>query len=178
MDFGCGQGASVPVLMTALAAESALGVDVSKSLLEVARREVQGPNIDFALIDEHVPAQDFDCVYCNGVFHHVPAAERSDAAGYVYRSLKPGGVFGLWENNPWNPGTHLVMRRIKFDHDAEMLTANEARRLLLSEGFEIISTHSAFFFPRWLSALRPLEGLVSRTGLGAQYLVVARKGRA
>jgi hypothetical protein len=25
------------------------------------------------------------------------------AVDYVYRSLRPGGLFAFWENNPWNP---------------------------------------------------------------------------
>jgi trans-aconitate methyltransferase len=178
MDFGCGQGASVPLLITALNADSALGVDVSRSLLDDARRNVQGANIAFATTDEYVPAGDFDCVYCNGVFHHLPVPDQKTAVDYVSRCLRPGGVFGLWENNPCNPGTHLVMRRIEFDRDAVMLSPAEAMKMLESAGFEIVRTRSAFFFPRFLSLLRPLERLLSRTRLGAQYLVVARKGNA
>ena len=40
-------------------------------------------------------------------------------------ALRPGGLFAFWENNPWNPGTRLVMSRIPFDRDAITLSALE-----------------------------------------------------
>ena len=49
-----------------------------------------------------------------------------DICGFVRQGLRPGGVFALWENNPWNPGTRLVMRRIPFDRNAVLLSARAA----------------------------------------------------
>src|SRR5437870_1900508 len=54
----------------------------------------------------------FDLCYCNGVFHHIPPHERLGAARLIFRSLARGGHFALFENNPLNPGTRMVMRRI------------------------------------------------------------------
>jgi hypothetical protein len=84
-------------------------------------------------------------------------------------------VFAVFENNPWNPGTRLVMRRIPFDRDAETLSPPAGRRLLRSAGFEVLRTDFVFFFPRALHILRPLERRLARLPLGAQYLVLARK---
>ena len=109
------------------------------------------------------------------MFHHIPPAEREAAVAYVHGALRPGGIFALWENNPWNPGTRLVMRRIPFDRDAETLSAPATRRLLRAGGFEIERTDFLFVFPRPLRALRPLERRLARAPLGAQYLVLARK---
>ena len=60
--------------------------------------------------------------YCNGVFHHIPLVERSAAVACVNRALRAGGLFALWENNPWNPGTRYVMAHCDFDRDAITLT--------------------------------------------------------
>jgi hypothetical protein len=89
--------------------------------------------------------------------------------------LRPGGFFALWENNPWNPGTRWIMRRIPFDRDAIPLPPPEARRLVSSAGFAVLGTRYCFYFPRALRALRPLERLGHGVPLGAQYCVLARK---
>lgn len=94
---------------------------------------------------------------------------------FVRAALRPGGYFAFWENNPWNPGTVAIMRRIPFDRDAIMISPTEARRLLGAAGFEVVSVDSLFYFPRMLSWLRPLEPALSRLPLGGQYLALARR---
>ncbi len=79
----------------------------------------------------------------------------------------------LFENNPWNPGTRLVMSRIPFDRDAVLVRPGEARRLLEAAGLEPRFTGFYFYFPRWLGALRPIERRLVRLPLGAQYGVFA-----
>jgi len=127
------------------------------------------------VLKNHQPAADFDLAFCNGVFHHIPLSERADAVNHVLRSLKPGGIFALWENNPWNPGTRYVMSKIPFDRDAITLAPPNARKLLHDGGFEILQTDFQFFFPRPLCWFRGLEPLLAKIPLGAQYQVLARK---
>jgi hypothetical protein len=93
----------------------------------------------------------------------------------VYRSLKPGGLFAFWENNPWNPGTRLIMSRVSFDRDAITLAPPEARQLLRGVGFDIVHTTSAFYFPRALRWCRVMEPMLAPIPLGGQYMVLARK---
>jgi SAM-dependent methyltransferase len=174
LDFGCGTGQATPFLLAGLGASKVIGVDVSPAQLNVARRD-HGSAAVFQTVDEFQPAGQIDVAFCNGVFHHIPPGERAAMAGYVFRSLRPGGVFALWENNPWNPATHVVMRRIPFDRDAIMLSPPEARRLLSGAGFDVVSVRFAFVFPRLLRWLRWLEPLIARLPAGAQYQVLARK---
>ena len=89
-------------------------------------------------------------------------------------SLAPCGLFAFWENNPWNPGTRLVMKRIPFA-DAITLSPPEARRLLATGGLEILRTDFLFFFPRALSIFRRLERGLSSLPLGAEYEVLCQK---
>jgi SAM-dependent methyltransferase len=175
LDFGCGTGDTVPLLLDRLGAERAVGVDVSEKSLQVARRSVPRENVTFTPLDDYRPAGDMDLAYCNGVFHHIPVDERAAALDFVRRALRPGGLFALWENNPWNPGTRYVMSRIPFDKDAITLTPPETRRLLRAGGFAVVRTDYRFIFPRALRALRALEGRLARLPFGAQYQVLARK---
>jgi len=127
------------------------------------------------LRSDYEPRAEADMAFSNGVFHHIQPPERRDALDYISRSLRPGGLFVFWENNPWNPGTRFVMSRIPFDRDAITISPPNARRLLRGAGFEILRTDHLFFFPRALRWLRPLERGLTAVPLGAQYLVLARK---
>jgi trans-aconitate methyltransferase len=175
MDFGCGTGSSVPVLVEALGATSGVGIDSSTGLLETARRAHQSERVRFMSLDEWTPCGEIDLAYCNGVFHHIPKADRAGALRYIYRALRPGAVFSFWENNPWNPGTRYVMRQTPFDRDAEPLSPITARRLLKAGGFRPLETTFIFVFPRLLRRLRPVEPFLSRVPLGAQYHILCSR---
>lgn len=175
LDFGCGTGSSVPYLLTLPGAQTLTGVEVSAKSIQVARREHGKPNVSFRLIGEYKPVAEFSLAFCNGVFHHIPLSERASAISYIFTALKPGGLFALWENNPWNPGTRIVMSRIPFDKDAITLSYLETKERLRKGGFEILGADFAFYFPRSLAFMRPLEGIFRKVPLGAQYMVLARK---
>jgi SAM-dependent methyltransferase len=174
LDYGCGTGSTSPLLQDVLGARSVVGVDTSQEEIAVAKGK-SGNGLSFATIDELKPQGDIDVAYCNGVFHHVPLDKRAGAIQYVRDSLRLGGLFALWENNPWNPGTRLVMSRIPFDRDAILVSAREARRLARAGGFEVLSTHFLFVFPKVLGALRKFEASLASLPLGAQYQVLCRK---
>jgi SAM-dependent methyltransferase len=155
LDFGCGIGSGT-MLAEILNTVNVLGVGVSARSIDQARQA--NPDLRFMTLAEYVPASEFDLAFCNGVFHHIPPPERLSAVAVVLRSLRPGGRFAFWENNPWNPGTRYVMARLEFDRDAITLTARQARRLLLR-------------------FLRRYEPRLSRWPLGAQYQVLCEKPR-
>jgi ubiquinone/menaquinone biosynthesis C-methylase UbiE len=175
LDYGCGTGATAPALVEDLGAASVTGVDVSSDSIDIARKHYADGNVRFTTMDQWQPAGEYDLAYCNGVFHHIEPALRRRALADISRALSPRGYFAFCENNPWNPGTRLVMSRISFDRDANMLSARHARKLLAGAGFEIITTDFLFFFPRALAILRPLEPGLTRVPVGGQYMVLCRK---
>ena len=175
LDYGCGTGSTTPFLLGQLAAKRVLGVDISARSIEVARAAHGSDRVRFEVISDKAPQEPADLAYCNGVFHHIPPERRDSAVAWIHASLRPGGMFALWENNPWNPGTRFVMWRCPFDGDAVTLPPPQAAALLARGGFEILGVTFQFIFPRFLGALRPAEPLLSRLPLGAQYLVLARK---
>jgi SAM-dependent methyltransferase len=175
IDYGCGTGSTSPLLLEHLHAGRVLGLDPSKRSLETAQRDFGAERLQFSLLDEYEPTGTVDLVYCNGVFHHIPLQDRSRTVQKLFRALRPGGLFSLWENNPWNPGTQYVMSRVSFDRDAIKLSALQSRKLVRSEGFHILQTDFVFFFPRLLKFLRPAEKFMSGFPLGAQYQILCRK---
>ena len=175
MDFGCGDGNSTPYLLKLPGAEHIHGVDVSSDSIKRAQANYASRTISFDVINDTPPESRFDLVFSNGVFHHIPLSERPSAISYIFSALRPGGLFVLWENNPWNPGTKLIMSRIPFDKDAITLTYLEAKRRIRAGGFNVLSAEFAFYFPRCLSVFRGLEPALKRIPLGAQYSVLGRK---
>ena len=177
LDFGCGDGATTPLLLRTLNAQSALGVDVSAKSLEIARKEHGSDQIDFESIAEFQPSGQMDLAYCNGVFHHIVPTQRAKALSLVQGALRGGGLFSFWENNPWSLATRYVMSRCAFDCDAIMLSPPGARALLKEGSFEILRTDFRFIFPKSLRALRRLEDWIYRVPLGTQYQILCRKIR-
>jgi SAM-dependent methyltransferase len=175
LDFGCGTGSSAPFLLKLPEIQELVGVDVSAKSIEVARRLHESDRVKFHSSTEFAPQADMDLAFCNGVFHHIPLDRRRQAIEKVWAALRPGGLFAFWENNPWNPGTRYVMSRIPFDRDAVTLSARTAGKLLAEGRFEIIRSDFLFYFPRFLSWLRPAEALLRTLPLGAQYQLLARK---
>jgi SAM-dependent methyltransferase len=174
LDFGCGTGTSTPYFFDLLKATSVIGADPSEASLEIARADWGSLSATFVQ-PKAIKEEDIDLAFCNGVFHHIDPSNRAEAAALVYRSLRPGGLFAFWENNPWNPLTRLSMRRVPFDADAIMLWPGETRHLLKQCGFEVLFTDYKFFFPRPLAALRFLEPSLRWCVMGAQYLVLCRR---
>ncbi len=175
LDYGCGVGSTSPLLAEQFGLAQTIGVDVSPRSIELARARESSQRCSFFLMRDYQPDASLDLAYCNGVFHHIPLDQRLAAAKYVHDALRPGGIFALWENFAWNPGTRYVMAHCVFDKDAITLTPRQARRLLLAAGFEILRTDYAFVFPRFLKFFRPLEKLLAKFPLGAQYQVLAQK---
>ena len=175
LDYGCGVGLAAPHLIEAFLPAELWGYDPAAAAIARASAEASREHIHFTSDPEALPRNSFDGAYVNGVFHHIVPSERPSAFEIVYQALRPGGWFAFWENNPWNPGTRVIMRRVPFDRDAVTITPPEARKLLRQAGFAVVRTDAWFLFPRALSWLRPLERLVHKLPLGGQYLVLACK---
>lgn len=175
LDFGCGTGGACMPLTSALGLTSYLGYDPSPASIMESRQVLGGEHTSFEFSEQAVPSGVFDLVFTNGVFHHIPPAERARCVRAVWSALKPGGWFAFWENNRWNPIVHFLMSRVPFDKDAQMLFPHQARRLISSGGFEIVCTDYLFVFPAMLKGLRPLEPMLCKLPLGGQYMVLARK---
>lgn len=176
LDFGCGLGYASKRLHDLFPGAEITGVDTSEKALEHARERNTSPRIRFQTVRELAcDTSHYDLCYVNGVFHHIPPPERPGALALIYGRLGREGALALFENNPWNFGTRMVMARIPFDRDAVMLSPLHTADLLRKSGFEVARTDSLFFFPRSLKVMRPAERILSWTRLGAQYVVFGVK---
>ena len=176
MDFGCGTGMSLSLLANIFDAEEVIGLDTSEESLAVARESVGNRPVRLATPEQYLPQQDLDLVFCNGVFHHIPAAEQRAAMNYIYRCLRPGGMFAMWENNPWNPIHAFAMKHSEIDKNAVPLTPPESRRLVAFGAIPSDSNRlSVFSSQAILPGFIRSEKWLIKVPLGAQYQVLARK---
>lgn len=178
LDFGCGIGDSTAALAKRFPhADVVVGADTAERALDHAARHHGSSVVDFMTIGAlSKKNDDFDLCYVNGVFHHIVPEERPGAMALLFRAMRSGAVLALFENNPWNPGTRMVMSRVPFDREAVTLSIPETRRMVRDAGFaEEIARRTLFYFPRPLAALRKLEPMLGGLPLGAQYYVMARR---
>jgi SAM-dependent methyltransferase len=176
LDFGCGIGTATAHLAERFPHAEILGVDTSENALDYAREHYGSDRVRFGGLAQLPQEGDFDLCHVNGVFHHIELESRIGAVQNIYRALRSGGRLALFENNPWNPGTRMVMSRIPFDRDAITLSPPETKHLLRTGGFtQPALSWSLFYFPRPLAFLRCTERALSYLPLGAQYCVLATK---
>jgi len=127
LDFGCGIGDSSQYLKKCFPNAAVFGVDTSEGAIEYAKSTY--PDITFQT-NEGFNEGAFDLCYCNGVFHHIDLEKRKEALEYVNSKLSVGGFFSMFENNPLNPGTRYIMRKIPFDKDAIPIYHYNAKKIL------------------------------------------------
>ncbi len=111
LDIGCGAGETT--LDLAVTGAHAVGVDISRPLLDVARRRSEGrPDVEFLEADAQTypfePAS-FDAVFSR--FGVMFFADPPAAFANIRRALKPGGrlVFVCWRAPADNPVISLPM---------------------------------------------------------------------
>jgi SAM-dependent methyltransferase len=173
LDFGCGFGDASQHLAATFPDAEVVGIDTAEKAIEHARATHGSDRVRFEPLRGFDARERFDLCYVNGVFHHIPPADRVGAVEMVWKALVPGGRFALFENNPWNPGTRLLMRRLEFDRDAIPISPPEAQRLLRRGGFaRCAPPQFLFWFPRPAAILRFAEPWLVRVPFGAQYLVL------
>ena len=105
LDVGCGTGFYYPLLSQH--AESVVGVDVSRAMLDEAEQLIERQQLTNCSVQEcsalELPFEDasFDTVHCWDVLHHVSDVPKT--LGEIDRVLKPGGRFIAVEPNLLNP---------------------------------------------------------------------------
>jgi ubiquinone/menaquinone biosynthesis C-methylase UbiE len=177
LDFGAGVGNSVPLVRKYLPSARLTCLDVSAKSLEVGSSRFPGcaEFIQFDGTRIPVPDASFHIVFAACVFHHIDGGEHVGLLSEFRRVLAPGGMAFVFEHNPANPLTTHAVNKCPFDENAKLIPARTMRKSFESAGFNSPQIRFRIFFPRLLSALRPLEMSMTWLPLGAQYYAFAEK---
>lgn len=175
LDVGCGHGELLR--MGAGDFGKVAGCDPSAEMIGACK------DLDIVLQTEpaRLPFSDqsFDLVTAVCVYHHVKPETRPALTAEISRVLRPGGVAGIIEHNPFNPVTQLIIHRTPVDADALLLRAGTARRLLDQAGFDRSERIYFLYFPeRFYRKASKLESWLRWAPGGGQYAVFGRKPRA
>lgn len=177
LDFGAGIGNSIPFFRKYFINAELTCLDVSEKSLQIAKERFPD-QAEFVEFDgKSIPYLDntFDVVFTACVFHHIESSEHNVLLKEILRVLIPGGIFVVFEHNPYNPLTRHVVNSCIFDENAELITAKDFKDKLVQTGFENISVKYRIFFPHILKNIRFLEKWLSWLPLGAQYYMVGSK---
>lgn len=177
LDFGAGNGSSVPYVNKHFPNVQLTCLDVSHRSLEVAEKRF--PNLArYVHFDgTQIPFPDgyFDIAYAACVFHHIDHDKHISLLKELNRVIRPGGNLFVFEHNPYNPLTVRVVNNCVFDENAHLIRGSDMRKRLLGAGFNNASIHYRLFFPHVLRALRPLEKAMTWLPLGGQYYALANR---
>ena len=178
LDYGTGIGNSIPFIRKYFPDSKITGLDISKLSLEYAENLHKQPDTDFIPFEgAEIPAgpDRFDLAFAACVFHHIPLDKHSDCVKHILRVLKPGGLFMIYEHNPYNPLTVRAVNTCPFDVNANLVSAGYVKKLLLNSGMVDVRCEYRVFYPGILKFLRTTEPFLTKIPLGGQYFVVGRK---
>ena len=171
LDVGCGDG-RLDAMLEPLELH---GVDVSPEMVAAAAENV--PQGRFQVADgTRLPFSDgaFDLTFTVCALHHVEPPDRPGYMRELARVTRPGGLVVVFEHNPVNPLTRLVVHRCVFDEGVVLVGRRRLGMLARSAGLTVEETRYILFFP-WTHAPFPqLERLLASVPAGAQYFLAAR----
>lgn len=168
LDLCCGTGAGADVLRR-VCGELVVGVDISRGMLEVARRNLTGARVGWVRADAMtLPfGAEFDVVVCLGALGHVVAADQERFIGEVARVLRPGGRFVFVTSHPPKPTSPEFWLTHGFN------AAMRVRNALISPQF--VMYYLTFLLPEVRGQLETAGLMVEETPLGRLTIVTATK---
>ena len=177
LDFGMVIGNSIPFLSEYFPSSNLHCVDISEKSLAVVS-EKYGSFGDFQVFYGKTTTysdETFDMVFSVGLFHHVPFGEHSNLVCDVFRTLKNGVIFMIYEHNPFNPLTLHAVNTCTFDENVVLLKPKRVSHLFHEVGMVVVVEEFRVFSPNILKLLQPLEKCLTWFPLVAQYFVVGKK---
>jgi SAM-dependent methyltransferase len=179
LDFGCGDGNSAKHCNQLMPQSNYFGIDVSEKSIEVANTKSSNTN-NFTHFDGYnIPYENdfFDVVFAANVFHHIHFELHLNLFKEIYRVLKKGGKFYLFEHNPWNPITRHIVNTCPFDDDAVLLNPIYSKKTFKKLNFESVKINFILFFPRnkVFQPFLSVEKKLKKIPFGGQYYAVSTK---
>jgi SAM-dependent methyltransferase len=181
LDFGCGNGRMLKTLLESDAVKPLVehgrlrlfGFDTSAESINEAQNLMGDDRVCLVSDLNHLPKDvRFDFVISCHVFHHIPPAERAETVACLASWMKPSSRLVIWEHNPFNPITRLLVKTCPFDGDARLLTLNTTKTLFGKNSFRYREhAYVNVFPPRWLrlNAVSATEAKLAGLPIGAQY---------
>jgi SAM-dependent methyltransferase len=179
LDYGCGTGEMLKYLKRFGFSGYLHGADISLAMLEEAEKRWDTAEKPlFSRIGETTTDfadNAFSCIVATCVFHHIGPDKRDNVLQEIKRILIPGGVLVVFEHNPYNWLTRLIVKRSVIDRNAILLYPAEIRDRFSNAAFTDFLLEYLMFFPPQVKSINRFEKYLSWCPMGAQYAAVGRK---
>lgn len=172
LDFGAGIGLSQKYLHEKFPESDYFATDTSEQSLNLLRARYPGVTTKETqkVFDEDLNT--YDLIFVSCVFHHIAPKSRENVLKSLIKCLSPKGSLIIFEHNPFNPLTQLIVKTSPIDKGVKLLRMSEL--LQMCKQFKNISSEGAYtvFFPSFLKSLRRYEKKhLKHVMLGAQYYI-------
>ncbi|KAJ7079360.1 delta-sterol C-methyltransferase [Mycena crocata] len=187
LDVGCGVGGPAREIAR-FADVEIVGLNNNEFQIQRARRYTKAAGLekqvtfvrgDFMKLEEQFGKNYFDAVYAIEATCHAPTWE--GVFGEIYKVLKPGGIFGVYDwamTDNWDPS---VPSHVTLQHEIElgngipeMRHIKRAREALQTVGFELLHDEDLADRGDAVPWYYPLEGDVRKAQTWWDYLTVLR----
>lgn len=174
LDYGCGIGVVSKFLNNFFKDKNIrmLGYDVSAESIKEARNNVN--DVEFTENFDDVKNRKFDAIIMANVLHHIKAEDRTEVLKKTATCLTKGGKIFVFEHNPYNPLTRIVVKLSIIDRGAVLVKSKDVAVLFRKAGIYPIEKKYIVFFPKILKIFRPLESLLGNFPIGAQYVFIGK----
>jgi SAM-dependent methyltransferase len=176
LDYGCGVGTLSAALSEELPESTIDGFDVSTSSLAKVDRKLAARGVFTSDFDDLRPH--YDLIVVSNVLHHIERRDRQDVVTRLSARLAEGARILIFEHNPLNPLTRLVVSRCPFDEGVKLLSPAEITRYFRDARLRRVRRDYIVFFPRSLARLRPIEHRFRWCAAGAQFAMLGQKDAA
>jgi len=173
LDVGCGTGELETNLANRL---EVIGVDLATAMLSVAKEKCRDCEFLRASCDK-LPFRDgaFTMVLAVNVLHHLKPNERKPFFSEISKILEPWGYVVVFEHNPKNPFTRILVRCCRIDRGILLLNTKEVTSLARTSKIDKVDIVYLTFFPPILSFMESLERRMQRLPLGGEFMFLGRK---
>jgi SAM-dependent methyltransferase len=148
LDAGCGAGHYALEFARRYPHLAVVGYDLKAEFTQQRPPHLRLQHRDLLLMNDE---ESYDFVYCIDVLEHIP--DNRKVIANIHRALKPGGYFYL--HMPYDyPGKRILPAQLfqdfeqwaRSEHIGRQYDLEEARRLLMKEGFDILRSRHTFGF--------------------------------
>ena len=171
LDYGCGIGRLSKHLAVELPNTKIIGFDISEKALSVAKDSLgYFRNLVF---QNTLPVKiKFDLIVLSNVLHHIHYFERKNIIELLSKHLKINGRIVIFEHNPLNPFTRIIVNNCSFDEGVRLLNRNELISLGCSNRLFIERFCTIAIFPWPHRYFRKMESILSLLPIGAQNMAI------
>ena len=116
LDYGCGVGLSLTHIEEKFPNSKIQGYDPSPKSVNIASE--YHPNIPITTNKNELLERSYDLIFMSCVIHHIPRQILKTEITHLIKLLKPRGTILVFEHNPINPITQLIVSLSPIDRDA------------------------------------------------------------